>query len=307
MFQRIVSSLRRRLRIRYFEADERLKRKVVARKRAIASSPIRHTDRPNLSLIIQSFNHRRNIPGIVTRLRATAAEEIIVCEDGSVDGSEREWLRHLTRPNDFLIRSNDIHEIRSYNRAVDMARGRIVCVMQDDDIPPPNGDWVANSLAIFDRHPKLAILGSWFALAFNFDRTTGDPFDHVPVSTREPDVNVPFMFAQTVGIGPVFFRRDTFQALGGFDLSFSQPGEPGIVLDQDICFRAWLAGYQVGLYPAAGFKRRVGGQGTEMFGPVERKKNRRANLDRVKERYAGDVSHINAIVAELNRGLVPGK
>lgn len=304
MLHRLVSRLSFRLRMRYFDSRERLTRRVLARKQALAAAPFRYTDQPNLSLIIQSFNHCQNITRILTRLRTTAAEEIIVCEDGSIDGSEREWIRQLTRPNDFLIRSNDIHEIRTYNRAIDLARGEIICVMQDDDIPPPNGDWVTTALALFDKFPKLAVLGCSFALSFDFCRESGDPFDHVPISHRDPDVDVPFMFAQTVGIGPVFFRRRVFRELGGFDLSFSQAGEPGIVLDQDICFRTWLAGHHVGLFEASGFERRIGGQGTLMFGRVERKRNRRANLDKVKQRYSSDVGHINGLVANLNTQLV---
>lgn len=302
MLHRLTSGLLRRIDIR---SKARLTREVIARKHAMAAAPFRHVDAPTLSLILQSFNHRANIGPILTRLRATAAEELIVCEDGSIDGSDLEWSRHLTRPNDFLIRSNDLHEIRTYNRAVDFARGRIVCVMQDDDIPPPDGQWVTAALALFERHPKLAILGCWRALTFDFRRESGEWYDKADVSYVDPDIDVPFMFAQTIGIGPVFFRRQVFQSLGGFDLSFSHPGEPGIVLDQDICFRAWRAEHHVGLMEASGFERRVGGPGTEMFGPVERIKNRQTNLSRVRERYAGDVDRINALVADLNRQLVP--
>ena len=245
---------------------------------------------------------------------------MIVCDDGSIDGSEKEWLRHLTRPNDFLIRSNDIHEIRSYNRAIDLARGEIVCVLQDDDIPPPNGDWVTDALALFKRHPRLAVLGCWLGLSIDF-ASLPNGVSHAffgylsePLRSKlnvtvtpfaDRDLRVPFMFVQTIGIGPIFFKRDVFRALGGFDASLSNPGEPGICLDQDICFKAWLGGYHVGLFEAPAFQTGVGGQGTLIFGKEARKRNKRANLEKLKQRYADKTEWIDRIVDELNGQLAP--
>jgi hypothetical protein len=110
-----------------------------------------HIDRPKLSMIVLSFNHKANVPAILDRLRLTIGDEVIICEDGSIDGSERVWLKHLNRPNDFLIRSNDIHESRAYNRAIYLARGEFVCVLQDDDIPPPDRLWVQHALFLFKQ------------------------------------------------------------------------------------------------------------------------------------------------------------
>src|SRR5580704_13936196 len=76
----------------------RLVRKVRARKRALAASPHAYIESPTMSLVIHSFNHRGNIPGIVEGVRRTDAEELIVCEDGSVDGSDRAWHAALDRP-----------------------------------------------------------------------------------------------------------------------------------------------------------------------------------------------------------------
>ena len=128
-----------------------------------------YTDTPKLSLILLSFNHRMNIRKISRRLHNTSADELIICEDGSIDGSDRLWLQKLTRSNDFLIRSNDIHEIRAYNRAIDLARGELVCVLQDDDIPPPSGTWIDEALALFERYPALGILGAYQGYMFDFE------------------------------------------------------------------------------------------------------------------------------------------
>lgn len=292
--------------------------RVKHRKELKAASPFKYTDSPNLSLVLLSFNHRGNIVPITSRLRQTQAQEIIICEDGSIDGSEREWLRRLTRPNDFVIRSNDIHEIRSYNRAIDYARGDIVCVLQDDDLPDPSGKWVSDALALFERYPKLAILGSWIGIMW--DLSAPDPsaatklFGHQalplaahwnvrPIPFVEPDLNMRFMFVHSVGIGPIFFRRDVFRSLGGFDQSFSKPGQPGVHLDHDICFKAWLAGHHVGLHDAPDFEIGVGGQGTLMFGAQARSANDKRNFETIKERYADKTEAIERVIERLNGDL----
>ncbi|HEX2241823.1 MAG TPA: glycosyltransferase family A protein, partial [Gammaproteobacteria bacterium] len=118
-------------------------------------------DAPQVSLIVHSFNQVRNIKRLQSRLRLTCADELIVCEDGSVDGSDEVWMRSLGRPNDFLIMSNDIHEIRAYDRAIDYARGEIICLMQGDDYPPKDGSWLGEAVAMFTHYPKLGVLGGW--------------------------------------------------------------------------------------------------------------------------------------------------
>jgi glycosyltransferase involved in cell wall biosynthesis len=302
-----------------FDGQARLAKRVRAvkkRRRKLNT----YTDSPKLSLIVLSFNHKANVRRILDRLRLTSADELIVCEDGSIDGSDRLWLRHLTRPNDFLIRSNDIHEIRAYNRAVHLARGEFVCVLQDDDIPPPDNSWVQQALALFDRHPKLAILGAYQGWFLDFNGPTRSVarkvigewmteignFPFVPeLPFKDPVLGIPFMFVEGVSIGPIFYRRDAFLALGGFDLHFSRPGEPGILSDHDICLKAWLSARHVGLFGPVPFQRRVGKQGTIMFGNSERVKNFWDNLTRIKRTYRNDFETIEGTLNELNQSLIP--
>ena len=120
---------------------------------------------------------------------------------------------------------------------------------------------------------------------------------------EQPSLGLPFMFVEGVSIGPIFYRRDVFLALGGFDLRFSRPGEPGILSDDDMCLRAWLAGWQVGLFGPAAFERNVGGQGTLMFGPAARKRNLQDNLQRVKETYGDKIDAIEKTWRDLNTAL----
>ena len=94
---------------------------------------IKYRDRPRISFVVHSFNRIANIDQLVTGLRHMGAHELIVCEDGSLDGSREKWLSHLDQPNDFLLHSNDVHEIRITDRAIRFASAEIVCLVQDDD------------------------------------------------------------------------------------------------------------------------------------------------------------------------------
>ena len=297
-----------------------LVRKVKARKAARAAMPYTYNETPKVSLIIQSFNHRGNIEKIVERLRLTALDELIVCEDGSVDGSEKAWREQLNRPNDFVILSNDLHEIRTYNRAISLAHGEIVGVLQDDDIPPLNPAWVADVVTLFANHPDLAILGCWNGWAYNYDSAEAD-FDKIvlshvgvglnfdqpvnPVPRRDPTSGLPFAFVESVGIGPMFFRRKDFLELGSFDLQLSGPGEPGIWLDYDLCLKAWLSGRQVGVYESDAFERNIGGQGTTMFTGTKRWDNFDTNRKLMQRLHAGHIGEVRRKIDALNETLPP--
>ena len=90
---------------------------------------------------------------------APAIEEVIVLDDGSSDGALEVLPRLLTGKNHFIIRSNDLFEVRTYSRALDFARGEFVALLQDDDLPPMDGLWVEEAIELFERYPRLAILG----------------------------------------------------------------------------------------------------------------------------------------------------
>ena len=230
--QDLVTKIKGRLRIQRMRLRKQLLiRKVKAKKRARAAIPQVYTETPTMSLVVQSFNHRKNITAIMAGVRQTAAEELIVCEDGSVHGSDVAWRREMVRPNDFLVQTNDLHEIRTYNRAISLARGEFVALLQDDDIPPTDGRWVADAVNLFRRYPDLGVLGCWNGCGVRADGDLVYPGGASELSAEEipclePETGLPFMFVDAVWIGPMFFRRDAYTALGGFDLRLSGPGSP---------------------------------------------------------------------------------
>jgi glycosyltransferase involved in cell wall biosynthesis len=189
---------------------------------------------PQISIILQFFNKRPNIKSIIEALRLTTAEEIIIIDDGSIDGSYEDWIKYLDQPNDFLLRCNDLFEVRTYDRAISMARGELICLLQDDDIPPRNNTWIEQALTLFDTLPDLLILGGRSGLDFLMP----DPVDpnkpseyerigdiggcpgvnkHRIYDTalyREPTSGIPFMFTSSVNRAPYICKEKTFSGTG---------------------------------------------------------------------------------------------
>jgi hypothetical protein len=272
-------------------------------------SGVQYKNAPRVSVIVQSFNQVRNIAFLESRLRATCMDELIVCEDGSLDGSLEEWVRRLTEPNDFLIRSNDLHEIRAYDRAIALARGEIICLMQDDDRPPKDGSWLTEALQFFEQYPKLAILGGWMGFINYFTEEYNVPWqpNNRPIPYENPKTGRPFMFVENVNIGPYLLRKSMYAELGGFDMMFSEPGAPGICFESEICYRAWERRYQVGLidlpvkapidngYPLPG--------GTLLWGKQQRDRNEHLNKKRIIELHGENLPAVQAMVEQANQTL----
>lgn len=211
--------------------------RVRAAKAARRASGFVYEERPRLAFIVHSFNRISNIDQIVDGLRAAGEHELIVCDDGSVDGSRVRWLEHLNRPNDFLIHSNDLHEIRVTDRAISWTRSEIVCLVQDDDVIPEEPSWVQTALDHFAADPALAIIGGFMG----FQSFDPDPTVALPFWGQDE-----FRYVHHVNIGPYFIRRTSYQQLGGWDHTFSAPGDPGICFESELCLRAWTQGYRVG-------------------------------------------------------------
>ena len=274
--------------------------RVKAYKACRQSSPVQYCDRSKLAFIVHSFNRISNIDQLLAGLRRLGEHELIVCEDGSLDGSHDKWMSHLDRPNDFLIHSNDLHEIRILDRAIRFARADIICLVQDDDLIPSETGWLEAALTQFNTYPHLAIIGGFMG----FQSFHPDPHGVKPIWGPAP-----FQFLHHVNIGPYFIRQQHYEALGGWDYTFSQVGEPGICFDSELCLRAWLHGYQVG-YSFVPFKGPPGHYaldgGTVLFSGPVRSRNQVRNHERIYEMYTKHARRIDQLVREANRTMASG-
>jgi hypothetical protein len=169
-----------------------------------------------------------------------------------------------------MVRSNDLHEIRSLDRAIRLCRAEVCCIVQDDDVVPVDPEWARTALALFDRYPRLGVLGGFIA----FDEPPAPPG-----ADGEPNLSYlekiawtgsEFRFVPTVSIGPYYVRSECYAACNGFDTSFSDPGQAGVGFDEEFGLRAWLNGWQVGYLHQAFKTGTEGGYvpagGTFMYG-----------------------------------------
>ena len=210
----------------------------------------------------------------------------------------------MKMPNDILIRTEDLHEIRTYNNAIRMANGEFVVLLQDDDVLPSSDKWVKDAISLFREFPKLAVLGGRRGNA------------HCPKEseavTHQRDwkacgyksrSGIPCMFFAFVDIAPMFLRKKAvLDAGGGFDLSLASPGKPGIYLDVELCFRLWLAGHQVAIYDAS-FKNDAYYSGTKTFDPESRAAQFKKNAALTKKVYGSRMGVIQKMVNEANNNL----
>jgi len=271
----------------------------------------KYTEKPDVSFILQSFNHKGNIKAIHDRLGKIENSELIVCEDGSTDGSREEWIEYINDPNISIILTNDLHEIRTYNKAALTAKSDILCFIQDDDIPPDSDKWVQDALHLYRRFPDMGILGGSMGWIFSEKRNQRyGYYNNVRVENDFPFVEgerkIPFMFVGAVNIGPFFVKKSVWEKLGKFNLDFSEVGESGVCFDFDMCLKGWLNNITIGLYRINGLKRCVGGRGTFIY-ETNRKNNQKKNYVKLIDNYEPRVDEINKKIETANQILKKGK
>lgn len=238
---------------------------------------------PNVCAILQSFNHAPNIPRIADALKSNPAiQEIIICEDGSTDKSLEAWTAALNGSKHFIVRSNNLHETRCYNRAMRMSSAEFFVLMQDDDLPlplpvsadedTPGPNWVTEALELFDADPKMGVLSGFIGQLWEADKgyefgeqtsshggTRKGPTRRIPFLSKR--TYKPFMYVECGWIAPLFIRARALHRIGGLDVALFKQGEPGVWQDCVLSYTAWTAGWRVGVFNA-NFKRGVGGHGS---------------------------------------------
>ena len=242
--------------------------------------------RVQATFIMQYFNRAKTLGEIFDALAKSVKHssisspssftmEVLANVDSGYKKSDN-WVKHAlefkkqtgNHDSPFVLSfSNDIHELRAYNRLAHVATAELLVFAQDDDKPdvtdPSSLSWLLDGLSLMRRHKDLALLGAYrgryddgsrmktssnqndgskFGGNFESDRETR------PIAYVDSELGVPFLWMYKVNMGPMLFRKSIFLASGGFHDQFSCAGEMAQGFDFEISVRMWSEGFKVGLY-----------------------------------------------------------
>ncbi|MBP3849445.1 MAG: glycosyltransferase [Prevotella sp.] len=207
-----------------------------------------YRNEPTVTFIIQSHNKSLQVCHVLPKLRQYGDAEIIVIDDGSDKEHTERLVAALTGANEFLLRANDLFENVTYDKAIRLANGKYIALMQDDD-DFDGTNWVERAVRLFEEHPQMAILGGkdGLEIAFEEDRQ----WAHGGPSQAEGD----FCYVTSVNRAPMWINKTLYeQHLHHIDFRFA----PFQFDDYELCARTWLSGLQVGWYDA-GFRSLTAG------------------------------------------------
>jgi len=207
-----------------------------------------YRNEPTVTFIIQSHNKSLQVCHVLPKLRQYADAEIIVIDDGSDKEHTERLVGALTGANEFLLRANDLFENVTYDKAIRLANGKYIALMQDDD-DFDGTNWVERAVTLFEQHQKMVILGGKDGLdiAFEDDRL----WAHGGPKQSEGD----FCFVTSVNRAPMWINKTLYeQYLHHIDFRFA----PFQFDDYELYARTWLSGLQVGWYDA-GFRSLTAG------------------------------------------------
>jgi GT2 family glycosyltransferase len=211
-----------------------------------------------VAVVILNYNGERLLPSCLAAVAAQtrAPAEVLVADNGSRDRS-LERLRSDHSDVAVLELGRNHGFAGGANRGVAATAAPWVCVLNSDATPAP--DWLAQ-LAAAPRDERTWALGSVLVSAASGRiESAGDqyaPAGYAYKLLRDRPLaelpDEPYRVFAAPGAAPVF-RRDVFDALGGYEERFFLYYE-----DVDLAFRAVLAGYHALLVPTARVVHRLG-------------------------------------------------
>jgi len=212
---------------------------------------------PFASVIIPNYNGVNLLPPLLEALRHQTFKdfEVIIADDASTDSSvtimEQEYA-DIDLDMRLLVNRQNLGFAANCNRAAEAAYGRILVFLNNDTEPEP--EWLAELIQAVCANPQAAMVTSKILLFDQRDtlHTTGDLMgkDGIPRNRGvwEKDSG---QFDQEQIVfsgcgGGTAYRKELWQALGGFDEDFWMYLE-----DVDFAFRAQLMGKQTVFAPQA--------------------------------------------------------
>ena len=218
----------------------------------------------DLSILIVTYNSKRLIGPLLTRLRAEIeglSAEVVLVDNASADGTARAVRKHHPWVK-VLASTRNLGFAAGNNLAAGHASGRYLLLLNPDAIPEPGA--LARGIALMDRHPDAGLAGgelrgadgSRQPSARMFPTLRDELFTLSGLASRHPRSRLfarldrrwadPEQPAQVDWIPGafVFIPAAVFAKLGGFDERFFMYYE-----EVDLCRRMRAAGLQIHYWP----------------------------------------------------------
>jgi GT2 family glycosyltransferase/glycosyltransferase involved in cell wall biosynthesis len=199
------------------------------------------------SIVIPVYNRasltRQCLDALFGEHRPAVTFEVVVVDDGSTDttGTMLEAYREVR----VLRHDRSLGFAHAVNAGAAAASAEFLVFLNNDTIPEPG--WLDALVAQVEEHPRAAVVGSRLLYPNDTVQHAGIVItqEHIPrhiylgFPGDHPAVLKSRRFRAVTG-ACALFRRELFEAAGGFDVGFTNGYE-----DIDICLRFGEAGYEI--------------------------------------------------------------
>ena len=174
---------------------------------------------PLVSVIMTSYNDEHNVGQAVSSVRLQDYEdfELVIVNDASTDKTPMILKTFAAQDHRIVLLHNDINlgPAASRNRAIEIARGDLIAIMDADDIAMPHR--LSGQLTYLREHPDVDLLASW-AIGINegneaIQLITG-PIADSDIRRQLRCLRMPFVHST------LMFRRKLISLVGLYDARF---------------------------------------------------------------------------------------
>ncbi len=240
-------------------------------------------DDPVVSIVIVNWNASRLTRECLRQVWANTAGrryEVIVVDNGSA-AEDLVWLQALGGGVRLLPLGINRYFGEANNIAAELARGRYLCVLNNDAFVTPG--WLPPLADALERDASVGAAGPLFLFPGGRIQEAGAAIGPGGIPIRfgrnEAEDAAGALAARDVdyiSAAALLIRRDLFMAAGGFDLAY----EPAYYEDVDLCFRLRATGHAVRFCPQSRVIH-VEGAATD-DAPAQARRNALGNLNRGK-------------------------
>ena len=256
-----------------------------------------------ISAIVQYYKHPHTLMLIVERLLIDPRRrvEVLVHADSNTSADASVLGEAQARFPTSLLRvlhSENVHELRAYNKAATHARAPLLLFAQDDYLPPASPLWIEFVTTAFIQLgggggrgggggggaegglDALGLAAGKLCRSPSSAQSSvgGAPFSSLPgrqsclkigmcggYADNTTAADEPLAYVDVLVMGPIVVRASAYHAVGGFNISYSPAGKPGLGFEGAFSSHLWASGRRIAVSCASAallFHNGCGGQGT---------------------------------------------